>query len=70
MTYENNSIIFSLSTYIVRIIVSCVGILSPDLISMKTELEGPSYGQDVIICFITPCLIVTTFLAYKITCQQ
>jgi hypothetical protein len=49
------------------IIVSCVGLLTPDFYSAETlNWQAQSAGQDMVDLFlIAPCLIITSILAYR-----
>lgn len=57
----------SLPLSVLLITVSCVGLLTPNFYSAETlNWQAQSIGQDMIdLFFITPCLLVTSVLAYK-----
>lgn len=64
---KNSIAAFSLPLVTLLIIGSCVGIFTPDFYSGETPgWQAQSIGQDIINLFlVTPCLIVSSFLAYK-----
>lgn len=68
LNYSNKIIpILSLSLSALTIVVSCVGLFTPDFYSAETlNWRAQSVGQDMIDLFlIVPCLLITSVLAYR-----
>ena len=67
MNLRKNIIALSLPLCVLIIIVSCVGLLTPDFYSKETlNWQTQSIGQDMIDLFLmTPCLVITSILSCK-----
>jgi hypothetical protein len=67
MNLRKNIIALSLPQCVLIIIVSYVGLLTPDFYSKETlNWQTQSIGQDMIDLFLmTPCLVITSILSCK-----